>query len=78
MENLDELHMYEFRAKAVNSIGESDPSIPLTVVIQDDEGLYFLGMFALPKQDILPTFLMYFTICCLKYFLLQLPQLCTC
>lgn len=40
IENLDELHMYEFRAKAVNAIGESEPSITMTVVIQDDEGLY--------------------------------------
>lgn len=47
--------MYEFRAKAVNSIGESDPSILLTVVIQDDEGLSGCGLSTLPKQDILPT-----------------------
>lgn len=63
VENLDELHMYEFRAKAVNSIGESDPSIPLTVVIQDDEGLSSCGLSALLKQDISLLFVMYFTIC---------------
>lgn len=39
IEDLDELHMYEFRAKAVNALGESEPSITMTVVIQDDEGL---------------------------------------
>ncbi|XP_064868260.1 titin-like [Oncorhynchus nerka] len=37
VENLEELFMYEFRVKAVNLIGSSEPGIPLTIVIQDDE-----------------------------------------
>lgn len=35
---LEEDWMYEFRIKCANLIGESEPSIPLTVIIQDDEG----------------------------------------
>lgn len=38
VEGLDDAWMYEFRIKCANLIGESEPSIPLTVVIQDDEG----------------------------------------
>lgn len=37
VEGLDDAWMYEFRIKCANLIGESEPSIPLTVVIQDDE-----------------------------------------
>lgn len=39
VEGLDDAWMYEFRIKCANLIGESEPSIPLTVVIQDDEGI---------------------------------------
>lgn len=38
VEGLEEAWMYEFRIKCTNLLGESEPSIPLTVVIQDDEG----------------------------------------
>lgn len=38
VEGLDDAWMYEFRIKCANLIGESEPSIPLMVVIQDDEG----------------------------------------
>jgi len=38
VEGLEEDWMYEFRIKCANLIGESEPSIPLNVVIQDDEG----------------------------------------
>ncbi|KAF6733011.1 Titin, partial [Oryzias melastigma] len=37
IEGLEEAWMYEFRIKCANLIGQSEPSIPLTVVIQDDE-----------------------------------------
>lgn len=39
VEGLDDAWMYEFRIKCANLIGESEPSIPFTVVIQDDEGM---------------------------------------
>lgn len=38
VEGLEDAWMYEFRIKCANLIGESEPSIPLIVVIQDDEG----------------------------------------
>lgn len=59
VENLDELHLYEFRAKAVNALGESEPSITMTVVIQDDEGLSFSSLTSLFfSTDISSVFLM--------------------
>lgn len=35
---LEEDWMYEFRIKCTNLIGESEPTIPFNVIIQDDEG----------------------------------------
>lgn len=42
VEDLAEMFMYEFRAKAVNALGTSEPSITMTVVIQDDEGILLI------------------------------------
>lgn len=40
---LEEDWMYEFRIKCVNAIGQSEPTIPLAVIVQDDEGkAYYL------------------------------------
>ena len=39
VDGLGDLLLYEYRAKAVNLIGESEASITMTVVIQDDEGM---------------------------------------
>lgn len=38
VEGLEDAWMYEFRIKCANLIGVSEPSIPMTVMIQDDEG----------------------------------------
>lgn len=38
VEGLEEALTYEFRIKCTNLMGESEPSMPMTVVIQDDEG----------------------------------------
>lgn len=62
VENLDELHMYEFRAKAVNSIAESDPSIPVTAVIQDDEGLSSHLFAIIPNKTFYLFFVRYLTV----------------
>lgn len=43
--DLQEMFMYEFRAKAVNAIGTSEPSITMTVVIQDDEGMCYFSTY---------------------------------
>ena len=37
LENLSENHEYQFRVKAVNEVGDGDPSKPITAKIQDDE-----------------------------------------
>lgn len=44
VEGLEEDWMYEFRIKCANLIGMSEPSIPLTVMIQDDEGKHQLSL----------------------------------
>lgn len=38
VQGLEDDWMYEFRIKCTNLIGESEPSIPLSVLIKDDEG----------------------------------------
>lgn len=54
VEGLDDAWMYEFRIKCANLIGESEPSIPLTVVIQDDEGKVKM-MYAIDISTVLDT-----------------------
>lgn len=51
VEGLDDAWIYEFRIKCANLIGESEPSIPLTVVIQDDEGKVEMNLWC--YQDLL-------------------------
>lgn len=40
IENLSENQEYDFRVKAVNEVGEGDPSKRITVKIQDDESMF--------------------------------------
>lgn len=40
IENLSENQEYHFRVKAVNEVGEGDPSKPISAKIQDDESMY--------------------------------------
>lgn len=38
LENLNENATFQFRVKAVNEVGEGEPSRPITAAIKDDEG----------------------------------------
>lgn len=40
LDNLSENMMYDFRVKAVNEVGDGEPSKPISVNIQDDERMY--------------------------------------
>lgn len=42
IENLKEYETYDFRVKAVNEVGNGEPSQEVTTTIQDDEGLYHI------------------------------------
>lgn len=44
LDNLSERHMYDFRVKAVNDIGDGEPSLTLSAVIQDDEGIFYCSV----------------------------------
>lgn len=39
IENLSENQEYDFRVKAVNEVGEGEPSKPITANIQDDQSM---------------------------------------
>lgn len=40
VENLSENMSYQFRVKAVNEVGDGEPSKPITVVIMDDQSMF--------------------------------------
>lgn len=40
LENLSENQSYQFRVKAVNEIGNGEPSKPITAVIMDDQSMF--------------------------------------
>lgn len=42
IENLSENQEYQFRVKAVNEVGDGEPSKPITVKIQDDERMFLV------------------------------------
>lgn len=40
VDGLSEKQEYQFRVKAVNEIGDGEPSKPITATIQDDERMF--------------------------------------
>lgn len=42
IENLSEDQEYQFRVKAVNEVGDGEPSKSITVIIQDDKSMQLI------------------------------------